>query len=175
MSSEKKSTGVKAIIGGLIVSGGALFGFLNDGIDVFDKTRAKLFSTEATASTKEFSKSEIEKFMQDYNRASVNALNNNDPDKVKDYLDSNGDLYIKQMKDIRTNDKIHKKPTTIVENVELVSSNIYKVSTYEQYDIYAKDNLDTKETTDKHYHEYTLMVDKDNGLKVSKHTMPKSK
>ncbi|OQR56086.1 hypothetical protein [Bacillus sp. CDB3] len=182
MSSEKKSTGIKAIVGGFIVGGAALFGFLNDGISVLEKAFPKSSPAESsqqqkeiTTNIKEFSNSEIDSFIKDYNLASVNALNNKKFSEVKDYLDPTGDMYKKQQGEIEENvikQTIQKNTKTELEKVKKVNSTTYKVSTYEEYLIYKKNN---EETIDQHYHEYTLIVDKNNKLKVSEHTMPKSK
>ncbi|HDR7625148.1 TPA: hypothetical protein QCX73_005663 [Bacillus mycoides] len=187
MSSEKKQ-GDKKTLGGIIIGGvtsvGIIIALLNDSTDIWGKVfnnnpskETVQQQNEVTTKTREFSNSEIEDFMKDYNRASVNALNSNKFAGVEVYLDPSGDMYKKQKKDIRENKKqvTQDESKTVFGNVKVVNSNTYKVFTYEEYEEYDKNNNGNKEIKDKNYHEYTLIVDKNNELKVSEHTMPKSK
>ncbi|WP_088230731.1 TcaA NTF2-like domain-containing protein [Bacillus cereus] len=188
MSSEKKSRGVKTLIGVIIVSGTALFGFLNSGlsflnsgIDTWNKIFTKNSSqetaqqqSEVSEKTKNFSEIDIKDFLDKYNFASVSAQNQGDFDEVKDYLDPEGTAYNEQLRDINKHstpmtDITQKNPNTNILRIEETSST-YKVSTSEKYDIY-KEGI--KEKTDQYYHQYILIVDKSNKLKVNEHIFRK--
>ncbi|EJQ92935.1 TcaA NTF2-like domain-containing protein [Bacillus cereus] len=178
MSSEKKSGRAKALAGGIIFGGAALFGLLNDGTSFlerfFDKNPSKEAAqqqNEVTEKTRKFSDTEIKKFIKDYNFASVSALNHGKFAEVEDYLDPAGQMYEEQGDEIKENSNsitpiTQKNQKTVIENIEEVSSNRYIVSTHEEYDIYKEGN---KKTTDKYYHQYTLVVDESNKLKINKH------
>ncbi|GCF74962.1 hypothetical protein CN445_25335 [Bacillus cereus] len=184
MRSEKKR-GNTMTLGGIILGGAALFGFLNDGTDfigkVLDKNPFKETQqqqSEVIAKTKKFSKTEINEFMSRYNRASVHALNNsanvrvlndNDLDEVKGYLTSKGSFQAAQLQEIDenyTNKTTKELLKSEVTEVEVKNPNEYVVYTYEEYDIY---NHGKKKPADKGEHKYTLIVDENNKLKVSDH------
>ena len=185
MSSEKKSGRAKALAGGIIFGGAALFGLLNDGASFlerfFDKNNSKeaaLQQSEVSEKTKNFSKTEIDEFMSRHNRASVQALNNsanvrvlndNDLDEVKGYLTSKGSFQAAQLQEIDenyTNKTTKELLKSQVTEVEVKNPNEYVVYTYEEYDIY---NHGKKKPADKGEHKYTLIVDENNKLKVSDH------
>ncbi|EOP59931.1 hypothetical protein IKQ_00048 [Bacillus cereus VDM053] len=188
MSSKKKSRRVWPIIVSIFGGISALFIFLNNGLssvnnglNIWDKIFNKKDSkevvqqpSEVTEKTKKFTDAEITTFIEKYNFASVSAKNHGNFDEVKDYLDPAGTASQEQREDINKHSTLitnitEKNPNTDIIHIKKISST-YKVSTSENYDIY-KNGI--KVTTDQYYHQYILIVDKSNELKVNEHIFRK--
>lgn len=147
MNSEKKAGRTKVLASRIVIFipiVASLVAILKDGPSVletyFDKNPSKETAQQQSEVTEE-TRTKIDKFMMEYNLASVSALNHGKFAEVEDYLDPKGEMYDEQLSYIMENSNsitpiTQKNTKTVIENTEEVSSNRYIVSTYEEYDIY---------------------------------------